>query len=104
MICSLGAIAIFIKEELIRAFTSSFLISSTTATRKRTESTSMPQINQTKHSCDESNHQEWKEMVDGIALFFYQAPKRSIFRHELPQFLLLEHSDKAAFVLRAISI
>ena len=44
-------------------------------------------------SVDENNHQEWKEMVDGIALFFDQAlPKRLIFRHEIAQCLLLEQS------------
>jgi mortality factor 4-like protein 1 len=44
-------------------------------------------------SDDGDNHREWKEMVNGIALFFDQAlPKRLLFRHEIPQCLLLEEN------------
>jgi len=47
---------------------------------------------------DENNHHEWKEMVDGIALFFDQAlPKRLIFRHEIPQCLLLEQNHEKRY-------
>lgn len=42
---------------------------------------------------DKSQAHEWREMIDGIALFFDQAlPKRLLFRHEVPQCLLLEES------------
>jgi mortality factor 4-like protein 1 len=42
-------------------------------------------------SSNQNQTNEWKEMVEGIALFFDQAlPKRLLFRHEVPQCLLLE--------------
>eukprot|EP00557_Chaetoceros_sp_GSL56_P011406 CAMPEP_0176480254 /NCGR_PEP_ID=MMETSP0200_2-20121128/2180_1 /TAXON_ID=947934 /ORGANISM="Chaetoceros sp., Strain GSL56" /LENGTH=484 /DNA_ID=CAMNT_0017876363 /DNA_START=23 /DNA_END=1474 /DNA_ORIENTATION=+ len=42
-------------------------------------------------SNNNSQTHEWREMVDGIALFFDQAlPKRLLFHHEVPQCLLLE--------------
>lgn len=45
----------------------------------------------TKDHANPLAHNEWTEMIQGIALFFDQAlPKRLLFRHEIPQCLLLE--------------
>ena len=44
------------------------------------------------------NQQEWKEMVEGICLFFDQAlPKRLLFRHEIPQCVLLEENHEKRY-------
>jgi len=46
----------------------------------------------------QNNEQEWKEMVDGIALFFDQAlPKRLLFTQEIPQCLLLEQNHEKRY-------
>ena len=44
------------------------------------------------------NQREWKEMVDGICLFFDQAlSKRLLFRHEMPQCLIVEETHEKRY-------
>eukprot|EP00550_Attheya_septentrionalis_P008606 CAMPEP_0198295894 /NCGR_PEP_ID=MMETSP1449-20131203/30181_1 /TAXON_ID=420275 /ORGANISM="Attheya septentrionalis, Strain CCMP2084" /LENGTH=465 /DNA_ID=CAMNT_0043996329 /DNA_START=143 /DNA_END=1536 /DNA_ORIENTATION=+ len=44
------------------------------------------------------NDEEWREMVDGIALFFDQAlSTQLLFRHEIPQCMLLEQNHEKRY-------
>ncbi len=44
------------------------------------------------------SQKEWKDMVEGICMFFDEAlPKRLLFRHEIPQCMLLEETHEKRY-------